>query len=145
MKWYVIILLSCLCVACKKHQTLEEATDKPMQKAIEEAVEEQYKNVKDVKIYALKTVYADDSVCIKQCYVDKIDSVGKKEVLEYRYVFLIDMFQSRFERQVVFNEVLINLPCLPDDLIRKCQEEVKQRGESVYNSMIPLTKRIKYP
>ena len=55
------------------------------------------------------------------------------------------MFQSRFERQVVFNEVLINLPCLPDDLIRKCQEEVKQRGESVYNSMIPLTKRIKYP
>ena len=82
MKWYVIILLSCLCVACKKHQTLEEATDKPMQKAIEEAVEEQYKNVKDVKIYALKTVYADDSVCIKQCYVDKIDRVGKKEVLD---------------------------------------------------------------
>lgn len=142
-KWILIVAVLCLFFSCGRESGLEQRADRPMAAALERAIGDRYGKVEQMKVRDLKTVYTDDSVCIRQFFVDVVDRGGKREMLEYRYVFLLDMFMSRVEGRPVYNEALLDFPCLSDDLIRQCREEVERTGESVYDTMYGATLKVK--
>jgi hypothetical protein len=49
------------------------------------------------------------------------------------------MFTSKISGKMVFSDCLMDVPCMPDELIKKSQEEVIRRNESVYDYMYSLT------
>ena len=143
MNKFIILCMSLfLLIACNKTTILEKA-EKRMPIALKQKIEVDFGEFKKMDVRDLKTVYANDSICLLQCYVDLVKKNGDKEILEYRYIYLIDGLMSRFSGKLIYNECVMDFPCMPDDLIKKCQEEVLSRNESVYDDLYSCTFPIK--
>lgn len=137
-KILLVVLSGVILSSCSGKSLVDKAAHQ-MQVTIDRLVVERYGKVEDLVVRDLKTVYANDSICLLQCVVNMTDPVGKPQKLEYRYIFLIDMFVSRLSGKVVYNEALQDFPCMPDDLIEKSRQEVLQKQESVYNDLFGYT------
>ena len=133
---YIFIVLP-LFLSCSR-MTLEDKAKEYLPTALEKKIKADYGVFEKKEIYNLKTIYANDSICLLQCRVNLIKD-GKKQMLEYRYIYLIDMFTSKISGKMVFSDCLMDVPCMPDELIKKSQEEVIRRNESVYDYMYSLT------
>lgn len=70
---------------------------------------------------------------------------GRRRALDFRYIYLIDLVQSRMLRKPVFLEQFRNILCMPDDLIKQCQKDIQTSGENVYNSSIGSCYRVINP
>lgn len=123
--------------------TLLQRSEERMPIALDKKIIEEFGEYKHIDVRDVKMVYTNDSICLLQCRVNLIDKKGNKQMLEYRYIYLIDVIMSRFTGKVIYNECVMDFPCMPDDLIKKCQEEVVLRNESVYNDLYPRTSPIK--
>lgn len=134
-KWFGLILLIAFVAACHMDSLSDKASEH-FSRTLKKRVEERYvSGVAKMQIRDQKVIYENDSICLMQCYVDVIDRAGKKEFLEYRYIFLWDTFMSRLMGKKIYNEALLDFPCLPDEQIKLSLEEVKRTGESVYESL----------
>ena len=138
---FIFIILP-LFSSCSQTSLLDKA-EEYLPTALEKKIKADYGEFDKKEIYDLKTIYANDSICLLQCRVNLTDKYGKKQMLEYRYIYLIDMFTSKIARKVVFSDCVMDVPCMPDELIKKSQEEVVRRNESVYDYLYPLTIHIK--
>ena len=123
--------------------TLLQRAEERMPIALDKKIIEEFGEYKHIDVRDVKMVYTNDSICLLQCRVNLIDKKGNKQMLEYRYIYLIDVIMSRFTGKVIYNQCVKDFPCMPDDLIKKCQEEVVLRNESVYNDLYPRTSPIK--
>lgn len=134
-KWVGLISLIALLSACHKDSLSEKAAGH-FSRALKQRVEGRYASgVAKMQVRDRKVVYENDSICLMQCYVDVVDRAGKKELLEYRYIFLWDTSMSRLMGKKIYNEVLLDFPCLPDKQIELSLKEVERTGESVYESL----------
>lgn len=124
--------------SCTK-KTLRDNAVEQMEKEIYEKIHQTVEDVRKIDIQNVKTVYQNDSICMLQCEARLSlpdDSILK---YEYRYIYLIDVYLSRFSGEMVYNHSLQDFPCMPDDLIEKCRKDVERNHESVYESMFPST------
>jgi hypothetical protein len=134
--WLVLSVI--IFSSCGKKSLVDKAADQ-MKVTIDSLVVERYGDATDLVVSEVKTVYANDSICLLQCVVNMKDVEGKSQKLEYRYIYLIDMFMSRLSGKAVYNEALQDFPCMPDSLIRKSQQDVVEKGESVYDDLFGYT------
>ncbi len=138
---FIILLLGIF--ACHK-ETLSDRARASMMGVVRDAVEGRYKvGVKWMQIRDVKTIYENDSICLLQCRVDAQDSMGKKEMLEYHYVYLWDRFMSYAERRAVFNDAIIDAHCLSDERIERFRRELNEDGGSLYDGIFGETAPIK--
>lgn len=73
------------------------------------------------------------------------DSVGADNAIDLRYVYLYYDIVSMMNGKMTFNEVFRQIPCMPDDLIKKNKEAVRKNKESVYNSLYGSTLPVSTP
>ena len=110
-----------------------------MKVAIANSITQKKEDAGKMSIHDVKTVYENDSICLLQCIVDITDRQERLRQIEYRYIYLIDIFMSKSSGKAVYNESLQEFPCLPDDLIKKCRQDVVRNNESVYDSLYGST------
>lgn len=142
-----ILLMSvviCLLISCHEKLFIDRAKEQ-MQIAITNSITEKKEDAGKMLIHDVKTVYANDSICLLQCVVDVTDRQDRLRQIEYRYIYLIDMFMSKSSGKAIYNESLQEFPCLPDDLIQKCRQDVVNSNESVYNSLYGSTLPVNRP
>lgn len=143
MKKILWVLASvCLLISCHEKHFVDKAKEQ-MQIAMANSISEKYEGTKKMSVHDLKTVYANDSICLLQCVVDITDQHDRIRQIEYRYIYLMDMFMSKYSGKAIYNESLQEFPCMPDDLIEKCQQDVAENNESVYDSLYGSTLPVK--
>lgn len=137
------LLLTGLSVACTRHYAIEDRAKEQITSTMDDYVESYFPGKKDWRMEGLKTVYANDSLCILQCSAWIHDSLGVQVVRDYRYIFLVDMDLSRANRKPVFMENYINTLCLTDKEIRQDRRRVRKTRENVYYTVqggcVPVT------
>lgn len=133
------------CVSCAKKYGIEERARQQMPVSLDAEIQEFCPGASNLDIQDIKTIYVNDSICLLQFSVLYDNEVGKRRARDYRYIYLIDMIQSRMERRPVFLEQFRNILCMPDELIRQCCKDIKESGESVYESSIGSCYRVNKP
>ena len=128
----------CLLVSCREKLFIDRAKEQ-MKVAIANSITQKKEDAGKMSIHDVKTVYENDSICLLQCIVDITDRQERLRQIEYRYIYLIDIFMSKSSGKAVYNESLQEFPCLPDDLIKKCRQDVVRNNESVYDSLYGST------
>jgi len=130
-----VLLVSIFAItSCQRHYGIEERAEKQILVSIEDELESFSPGMSDWRIEGLKTVYANDTICLLQCTARFHDAQGEKKVRDYRYIYLLDTEMARITGKLIFKEEFRNILCLPDDLIKKCREDVKRNNENVYQS-----------
>lgn len=97
------------------------------------------------EIHNLKTVYENDSICLLQFTVVYKDTADVSQSIDLRYIYLFDTMMSKAFGEMIFNENFKQIPCMPDDLIKQNQKEVKKRKESVYKDLYGGTIPVRTP
>ena len=139
MKKILLMLVAvCLLVSCRENLFIDRAKEQ-MKVAIANSITQKKEDAGKMSIHDVKTVYENDSICLLQCIVDITDRQERLRQIEYRYIYLIDIFMSKSSGKAVYNESLQEFPCLPDDLIKKCRQDVVRNNESVYDSLYGST------
>lgn len=131
----ILIAVAALCaMSCQREFQIEKRAKQQVYASLPSELENICQGAHDWRIEDLKTVYANDSICLLQFTARFRDAQDEKRVRDYRYIYLMDMLMSKANRRPVFCEEFRNMLCLPDDLIRKCRKEVESSGESVYDA-----------
>ena len=139
MKKILLMLVAvCLLVSCHEKLFIDRAKEQ-MKVAIANSITQKKEDAGKMSIHDVKTVYENDSICLLQCIVDITDRQERLRQIEYRYIYLIDIFMSKSSGKAVYNESLQEFPCLPDDLIKKCRQDVVRNNELVYDSLYGST------
>ncbi len=97
------------------------------------------------RIRNLKTVYENDSICLLQFTAAYKDTADVERTIDLRYIYLYDDFGSMMNGKMTFNEVFREIPCMPDDLIKKNRENVRKNDESVYKDLYGSTVPVRTP
>lgn len=97
------------------------------------------------RIRNLKTVYENDSICLLQFTAAYKDTADVERTIDLRYIYLYDDFGSMMNGKMTFNEVFREIPCMPDDLIKKNRENVRKNNESVYKDLYGSTVPVRTP
>lgn len=140
-----VFIISIAIVSCQRHYAIEERAKKQIMVSMEDELESFCPGMREWYIEDLKTVYANDSICLLQCTARFHDAQGVKKVRDYRYIYLIDTEMSHALGRMVFKEEFRNILCLPDKLIKKCRKEVWKNNESVYEQSFGRTLTVRKP
>lgn len=97
------------------------------------------------RIRNLKTVYENDSICLLQFTAAYKDTADVERTIDLRYIYLYDDFGSMMNGKMTFNEVFREIPCMPDELIKKNRETVRKNNESVYKDLYGSTVPVRTP
>lgn len=127
-----LILFCTFLIGCSHGKSLEEYARVQLQESIEPFLETSFPGKKAWSIEDLKTVYTNDSICLLQCTARIRDSINRKVVRDYRYMYKIEMDFSRAAGRPVFFEDFENTLCLTDEQIRFARKRIKKNAENVY-------------
>lgn len=130
------LLLSFLLVSCAREYGIEKRAKQQLPVSLEYSADMIERGAHQFEIEELKTVYANDSICLLQFQLRFLNDAEKPQLRDYRYTYMIDLMMSRTMHQPVFLEKFSNILCLPDDLIKQCRKDVEESGESVYDNAI---------
>ena len=134
-----------LAISCTGKYGIEERAMKQLPVSLDGELQDFCPGASNPDIQDVKTVYVNDTICLLQFSVTFDNAEGSRRIRDYRYIYAIDMMQSRMAHKPVFVEEFRNILCLPDDLIRQCRRDVKVTGESVYDSAIGSCYRVIKP
>ncbi len=141
----ILVIILFISVACQEHYAIEDRAKKQLMVSLEDELESFSPGKSDWYIEGLKTVYANDTICLLQCTARFQDAQGEKKVRDYRYIYLIDTEMSRILGRRVFKEEFRNILCLPDNLIKKSRKDVRKNNESVYDQSFGRTITVRRP
>lgn len=131
-----------LVMGCSRTYGITERAKKQLPVSLKEYINEFVPAIGDIDIRNLKTVYENDSICLLQFTAACKDTSGQDRQVDLRYVYLYDDVVSVMNGKMTFNEVFHEIPCMPDDLIKKNRETVRRNKESVfmnlYGSTLPV-------
>lgn len=119
-------------IGCSKSKSLEDYAKLQIQQSIEPFLEESFPGKLDWRIEDIKTIYYNDSICLLQCTARLRDSLNRKVVRDYRYMYKIEMDFSRVAGHPVFYEDFENVLCLTDEQIRLFKKKVKRDRADIY-------------
>lgn len=147
MKKTLILIVAALSVivGCSRRYGITERAMRQLPISLKEQVTEFVPGHRDLSIRNLKTVYENDSICLLQFTAAYKDTSGAENTVDLRYVYLYDDAVSMMVGKMTFNEVFHQIPCMPDDLIRKNKETVRKNKESVYNDLYGSTLPVSTP
>ncbi len=135
MKRQIAFLIAGLALlSCTRQYAIEERAVRQMERSLPSALTSYCAGPHSWRIEDLKTVYVNDSICLLQFSARFRDSADVKYVKDLRYIYLLDMLESRFAGRPVYKEEFRNILCMPDDLILELQKKVRESGENVYNT-----------
>jgi len=140
-----LLLILFLPLSCERHYAIEERAKKQIMVSMEDELESFSPGMTDWYLEGLKTVYANDSICLLQCTPRFHDAKGEKKMRDYRYIYLIDTGMSHALGKMVFKEEFRNILCLPDKLIKKSRKEVWRNNESVYEQSFGRALTVRKP
>lgn len=143
----VVICMACILTisACQKQYKIEERARHQLPVSLNDELQVSFPGSFDPAVEYIKTVYVNDSICMLQFTARFKDGNGAPKVCDYRYIYLIDILQSRMMHQAIFCEQFKKILCMPDRLIRECRKEIAASGESVYESAIGGTLPVRDP
>lgn len=142
---FVYFLLLSVCFSCGHRFGIEERAIRQVHNSLPEELESYCDGVSSWRTEDMKTVYVNDSVCILQFTARFRDSADVKYVRDLRYTYLNDRLESIVEGRMVYKESFLNTLCMPDELIGYFRDDIKKRGESVYESAYGLVLPIHNP
>lgn len=126
----VIVFATCFLLACTREYPIESRAKSQLSISL---AEELKIDVNSIETHNLKRIYANDSICLYQANIIIKDSKGEAYSTDIRYIYYIDVVESNIRRVPVFYEVIKEIPCMPDDLIKQSLKEVKKNKENVYS------------
>lgn len=147
MKSDVVVLLTVFLLGicgCSRHYSIEDRARSQVPVTLAYNYMTDQASRTDMSIDNLETVYVNDSICILQCNMFFKED-GDKIRLDIRYIYLLDMMQSRMAGRPVFSECVKLVPCMPKDRIRQGRRDVKFESESVYESMYGTVSPVAVP
>lgn len=96
-------------------------------------------NAHDWTFKDVETLYENDSICVKQFIVCYYDGGNIYRERDYRYIYLVDMLESRLNRKTIFNEAFINTYWLPRDIAEDLRRKIRREDINVYDECYALT------
>lgn len=102
-------------------------------------------NAHDWTFKNLQTLYENDSICVKQFIVAYYDGANIYRERDYRYIYLVDMMESRFRHQIVYNETFINTFWMPEDVAEELRRKIRREDINVYDEMRSKTLPVRHP
>lgn len=142
---FLTIVLAVLSLSCTRHYAIENRAKQQIYASLPDELRVICPGMNDWRIEDLKTIYANDSICLLQCTARFHDEYGTRLVRDYRYIYLIDTDDSRREGRPVFREEFRNILCMPDKVIRQCRRDVRRNKENVYENSRPGCLRVRKP
>lgn len=134
--FFLFFIAMIVASACQRHYAIEDRARLRLPVAVAKAVDDFSPAAVVEEIQDIKTIYVNDSICVIQCSALFKNADGSERILDYRYSYLIDRFQSRIYHRPYFMEGIDNTLCMPDDIIKQSQKEVRKSKESVYEHEI---------
>lgn len=128
-----------LAIGCTRQYGITKRALQQLPVSLKEHIMEFVPDCSDVSVQNLKTVYENDSICLLQFTAAYKDTAGVDKTIDLRYIYLYDDIVSMMNGKMTFNEAFSQIPCMPDELIKKNQETVRKNKESVYNDLYGST------
>lgn len=138
---FLIAFFSC----SKREFSIESRARNQAKFSLIEEVMQFDSTARDIVMSDVKTVYANDSICLIQFVASFVSGDGLSFHKDYRYIYLLDIPNSYYYGKAVYKELFKDIPCMPDDLIKRCRDDVKRSGESVYESQYGGTFPVRHP
>ena len=143
----LLLIFAVSSVSCKRAReySIEGRARQQLQVSVKHELAEFSPGARDWQIENVKTVYANDSICLLQCTVKFRNKEDNLVSEDYRYIYLLDIPQSYFHHKAIYNEEFRHIPCMPDNLIKKCRIDSEKDNISVYESMFGGTVPVREP
>lgn len=138
----VILLLT---IGCTRQYGITKRALQQLPVSLKDHITEFVPGYSDLSVQNLKTVYENDSICLLQFTAVYKDTTGVDNTIDLRYIYLYDDVVSMMNGKMTFNEAFSQIPCMPDELIKKNQETVRKNKESVYKNLYGSTLPVNTP
>lgn len=138
-KALIFLMFAAVVFGCDRQCTITKRAQCQLPVSLNERLTDFVPAIGMARIKNLKTVYENDSICLLQFTAAYKDTADVEKTIDLRYIYLYDDFGSIMNGKMTFNEVFREIPCMPDELIKKNQKTVRKNKESVYNDLYGST------
>ncbi len=138
-KALIFLMFAAVVLGCDRQYTITKRAQCQLPVSLNERLTDFVPATGMARIKNLKTVYENDSICLLQFTAAYKDTADVEKTIDLRYIYLYDDFGSIMNGKMTFNEVFREIPCMPDELIKKNQKTVRKNKESVYNDLYGST------
>lgn len=138
-KALIFLMFAAVVFGCDRPYTITKRAQCQLPVSLNERLTDFVPAIGMARIKNLKTVYENDSICLLQFTAAYKDTADVEKTIDLRYIYLYDDFGSIMNGKMTFNEVFREIPCMPDELIKKNQKTVRKNKESVYNDLYGST------